>query len=341
MRRPFTRSLTALAVLAVSAGALTACAGAGGGDQPDQIVRSYFEAVNAGDAEKALSIARPDSAETELLTADVLAGAGGVDDVVVLEPATSPAPEGEEPTVATVNASYTVDGAKTEASFTFGRSEGKWVVTGTSGVYSVLSFPFGEAVPIVEVNGTAVEGTATGTYNTSSYQLFPGTYAVSIPEDNTFFSIDEESVSDGTVSFDPSDIVPTPALKADFEASMTAFLTGCFSAPAPTRALECPNWRNNSNGYDSDVVWELIELPAYTLAYNNSPDQNPLSIWSDDAQAGMMHLSYHHDDGLFPAEDESWDVDFSTAFVGQLIDGAFVFSPLAETIEEDERVDNL
>ncbi|MCS5723022.1 hypothetical protein N1028_13495 [Herbiconiux sp. CPCC 203407] len=264
-----------------------------------------------------------------------------MDDVVVLEPATSPVPDGEEPTVATVNASYTVDGAKTDASFTFGKSEGKWVVTGTSGVYSVLSFPFGEAVPVVEVNGTAVEGAVDGTYNTSSYPLFPGTYSVAIPADNTFFTIDEESSPPGTVSFDTSDILPTPALTTDFEESMTAFLTACFSAPASTRALECPNWRNNSNGYDSDAVWELIELPTYSLAYNNSPDQNPLSIWSDDAQVGMMHVSYHHDDGLFQAEDESWDVDFSTAFAGEYIDGAFVFSPLANTIEEDERVDSL
>lgn len=305
------RIAAATAVLSLTAILLTGCSVEP--VSPNSIVKSYLEAVQSGDAERALELVSPGVATGDrvLLTDKVLDEAGKIENIVVSD---SELPAGA--VTATVNATYEAGGVPIPAEFTATKASGKWVV---AGAYPVLHLPGGPVVPSVLVNGVTVDVRDAGEYG-AELPSFPGTYTVTLP-DNELVTMKKTTVTAGSAS--DYKYTPSKSVEASFDQYLTAFLDTCYAADRGTRDIACPNWFGRADWFIQKADWTLTEAPVYELGYYGGPE---LSITSEEPVQQSVTADFWYYVGG-PTEQKTLAEPHTLNFTAQVHDGAVTFAP--------------
>lgn len=184
---PQKKSSTGL-VLGIVGGvvALLLIAGVGGyfyvmNSRPDSMVKEYFEALAAGDADKALSYAANEPTDTTLLTDEVLKASnalGAITDVSITSRSEK-----------TVRVSYRIGGQLDSVNYEVVKTDDGWKMR-------EVAFPLGvtgtvKNVPL-EINGARVK-------DAEDALVFPGTYELSTGSDYLAWSEPKQTVRGGTL----------------------------------------------------------------------------------------------------------------------------------------------
>jgi hypothetical protein len=315
------RSISAAMAFGLIATALAGCSA--GPATPEETIKSYLEAVAAGDAEKALELVNPGVSDNErqLLTDAVLKESGEIKNIKVL-----PAEDDDDvpvdtssdtPTTNSVNieASYEIGGEPVSLYFDAERTTESWTVTGG---YDTLSLPFSPYVTELSVNGTPVNGDET----TEPPVVFPGVYKVELPENEIVSMEPMEIVTSGTASESPEFEV-NGGVVDEFDEFLTGFVDTCYAATREVRDEHCPNWAYLFDDEISDLKWELLSLPEVEIAYESGlmtiSQTKPIaqrltyahvrdSFWDDGPQAASMDKS---EDMVFDVSVDGGDLTFS------------------------------
>jgi hypothetical protein len=315
------RTASAVAAVALTATMLTACSSAP--ETPEKIVTSFLEAVESGNADRAIELVNPGVSRDErtLLTNDVLKSAGKIENIVVLAADNDGTPvdtSGEylASNEVTVGASYDVNGKTVDVEFAAVKTSESWKVTGG---YSTISLPFNDSVKAFTLNGHEVKAGKAG----AGIVVFPGTYEVTMPS-TKYLKMDavKFNTAEGSPSFN---IEVKDSIVEKFDTYLAEFLSTCFAAGADTRDENCPNWIYSNEEEVDSVVWEMDSAPKYGITYYDS------SFSIEILEGIEQHVSYTYmNTGWFDAgiqtvsEDvEGTNVEFTAAFQG----GELVFTP--------------
>jgi hypothetical protein len=258
------RTASAVAAVALTATMLTACASEP--ETPEKIVTSYLEAVESGNAERAIELVNPGVSKDErtLLTNDVLKSAGKIENIVVLAAEHDGTPvdtSGEylASNEVTIGASYDVNGKTVDVEFTAEKTSKSWKVTGG---YSTVYLPFDDSVKTFELNGHKVKS---GKDDSGAVVVFPGTYKVTMPSTKY---LEMDAVTFNTAEGSPSfDYKVKDSIVESFDNYLATFLDNCFAATPDTRDINCPNWFYSAENAVSDVKWEMKSAPEYGISY--------------------------------------------------------------------------
>ena len=251
------RLTAATVAVGLAVAGLTGCVGQP--STPQDIVKAYLEAVQAGDATRAVALVNPGVSKNQraLLTDSALKKAGKIENIAVLD-----TPGGSDATGSnhlTVTATYDVDGKTAQAKFIADRASDGWRVTGG---YANLNIPISVAAPAFSVNGLVVKQ---ANVNNGQVVVFPGTYRVGLVA-NQLLAM--KSVNQSTADLPHRPVFEVAqAVQNDFDSNLKAFLDGCFAAAAAERGHACPNWYSASPDYFESFRWTLIEAPTYRVSY--------------------------------------------------------------------------
>ncbi|MET3962861.1 hypothetical protein ABIE44_002795 [Marmoricola sp. OAE513] len=256
----------------------------------------YLDALQDGDAEKALGLADVEDGNTDLLTDEIYGAAektftsyeiedtsdgfGGVTRVEVEL-------RGLEGGKAEVELELRKDG-KTGVFFD------KWEVT-DGGLATRVSFDLPEGADSVAVNGTEVEiGSGEDVY------LFPGTYDINPYGDNKWLSTDGAKTVVEAGSYSGYAEIPeataSDAFREEVDRQLSAYLDTCMAATT-IDPDGCPN-----SGYNSDAVnvrWTLTTPP--TVDYDSFDGEFPAQLSTDSGQASAT-FEYDANYGFGPKD---------------------------------------
>ena len=247
----------------------TASGGSGSGTKvktgtQDEAVRSYLQAVAAGDAKKALSVVGTKPAFDDLLTDEVLAESkklGGISNINV------PKVSNEYSTI--VNASYDVGDQSVSQTY---------YVTKTADGYAVKDM--GNGIDLTRVRANTLKMMINGKDVTNDkVWLFPGTYSFSTGNANiSYGDTGKVTIKGGSDYVSLLDLEPTltAAGTKTFTQTVRSSANACLRKKELSPA-NCPNRAGNSQNYKIDkntITWRLKNRDAFAnlkprLDYDN------------------------------------------------------------------------
>lgn len=262
VKTQFPKLIAASAVIGLATALLAGCSSTPA--TPQAVVKAYLEAVQDGNAERALELVRPDTETGNqlLLTDEVLKASDGIENIVVYD---ALVPNGDGSPLSSVKATYEADGKIMTALFNAEQADGDWIVTPTDRAgLGALGLDFSDWVGTFTVNGIDVTSDEAESAN---YAVFPGSYSVDVVSDFVSFeepyvySTSEDSSGDGTLY----------TVNEDTQSALTSFTTtfmdDCFAASTETRADNCLNWQE-FYAAPTDAVWTLDRRVEPELEYS-------------------------------------------------------------------------
>lgn len=225
---------------------------------PEKQVKEYFAALEAGDGEKALDLARLDFSDDEraLLTADVI-GEGGITDVEIGDVET----RGD---LAEVTVDYQLDGADQSQDVTLRKSGSRFVVFDE---WELVDPELGSVsltapgATGLTVNGEQVD--VSGLDDGVTLPVFPGRYDIEPVGDSDLIVYEPQDASIGTDDeYLDFEAAPSDALVTEVTTQASAYLDECISR----READPDGCPNETYGFDlEDVKWTLSDPPTYAV----------------------------------------------------------------------------
>ncbi|WP_284983112.1 hypothetical protein [Arthrobacter sp. efr-133-TYG-118] len=283
-----------------------------GSNGPDKLVASYLQALEDGQASKALTLADPGLANDQrsLLTDAVYSKAAKrIDGFTILSTKTTD-------TTATVVAELRQDGRKQQSTFTLHKTNpellddhwtmdsaplGKLTVSSTS--------PIQKALVDGQETTLAITGSEYGNKGTQ-FPVFPGEYTIELPPTEKYLTAQKAvvlvSIDNYTGSANLS-IEPSEALKTEAAAQADALLATCAKS-TDFRPKGCP-FGTYSFSTTRNVQWTLTKKPTYKLSGTSG------SGWALSTDtSGEAKANYERDASYgFGAAD--WKPDSTTATI--------------------------
>lgn len=222
-----------------------------------QPVMDYLNAIAAGDADKAKTVVTASSSygQDTLLTNQVLqASSGKISNPTLGDPGR------EYGGLASVNASYTLDGKTVSQRYSVKKINDQWKVE----LYSYPRISVNTSLKTILVNGVSVPLTSSA----YAFNVFPGTYVVQTPvskyivaQKQTVAVTDELTASSSTVAL-PAD--PTEAAKTEISKQVNAEIDRCGSKER--NLTKCPLYSSEKTG-----KWVVKTYPTLdvTKGYDN------------------------------------------------------------------------
>lgn len=269
-----------------------------GNNGPDKAVSSYLQALENGEAYKAMSLADPGVANDQrvLLSDQVYAKAGKrIDGFDIVSTKVSD-------DKATVVADLHQDGRKEETTYSLRKSnpellDDHWKMESTS----LQSLHIASDMPLkkVVINGQELDVDLTGSSFGStglSYPALPGEYTVELPSSEKYLTAQK---STALVAIGPAQAPPTASLKVDASdtlkseamAQIDAYLSECVKS-TDAQPANCPLYTYAPSRYTRNFHWTLTTKPTFTMTkdpYGSSP-------WRVTTQApGKATVTYEQD----------------------------------------------
>jgi hypothetical protein len=251
-----------------------------GNNGPDKAVRSYLQALQNGEASKAMALADPGLANDQrvLLSDQVYAKAGKrIDGFDIVSTKVSD-------DRATVVADLHQDGRKEQTTYSLRKStpeflDDHWKMESTP--LQSLRITSDSPVKKVVINGQELDVDLAGSSFGSSglnYPALPGEYTVELPSSENYLSAPK---STALVAIGPAQAPPTASLKVDASdalkseamAQIDAYLAECVKSTEAEPA-NCPLNNYASSRYSRNFHWTLTTKPTFTMSkdpYGSSP----------------------------------------------------------------------
>jgi len=269
-----------------------------GGNGPEKAVNSYLQAVQNGEASKAMALSDPGLANDKrvLLTDEVYAKAGKrIDGFDIVSTTISD-------DHATVVADLHQDGRKQQTTFNLRKSnpellDDHWKME--SSPLGSLTITSDTPVQSVLVNGQELNvGLAGSVAGASSvnFPALPGEYTVELPSSEKYLTAPKSTTlvaigaaqapATASLKVDASD-----ALKSEVMAQVDAHLAECVKS-TDAQPANCPLNNYSSSNYSRNFHWTLTTKPTFSL----SKDPYGSSPWSLRTQTpGKATVSYERD----------------------------------------------
>ncbi|MET3810435.1 hypothetical protein [Arthrobacter sp. UYEF3] len=269
-----------------------------GGNGPDKAVNSYLQALQNGEASKAMSLADPGLANDQrvLLIDQIYAKAGKrIDGFDIVSSTVS-----EDH--ATVVAVLHQDGRKQQTTFNLRKSnpellDDHWKME--SSPLRSLSITSDTPVQTVLVNGQELNvgrtGSPTGTASVN-YPALPGEYTVELPSSEKYLTAPKSTtlVTIGAAQAPPTaslKVDASDALKSEAMAQVDAHLAECVKS-TDAQPANCPLNNYSSSRYSRNLHWTLTTKPTFSM----SKDPYGSSPWRIRTQTpGKATVSYERD----------------------------------------------
>ncbi|MBQ0896061.1 hypothetical protein KBX37_23695 [Micromonospora sp. U56] len=282
-------------------------------DGPDDVARSYFEALAERDADKALALLDPGSperADPPMLTDRILNDPGytppGDVEVEVLYSVTD---------TSTVKVDYGIKHAKRQLNLTLIRDDES---TGWKIQDGLLPLP----LPRNDAGWDAflVSGTAVPASRQRLEVVFPGAYLI-MPVGNAIREAPPITVWAGAVETERLLVRLRPTVREAIEPQVRAYLDACAESGelAPPR---CP-FRGVSNGPVTNINWTITHYPTLRLQLTSGGAE----AWVV-GEAGAAEVTGRSNSRVAPEFASS--TTFSVSGIGRVIDGKVVFVPTAD-----------
>lgn len=251
-----------------------------GNNGPDKAVISYLQALQNGEASKAMALADPGLANNQriLLSDQVYAKAGKrIDGFDIVSTKVSD-------DKATVVADLHQDGLKAQATYTLRKSnpellDDHWKMDSTP--LQSVRMTSDTAVKKVVINGQELDvdldGGSLGSTGLS-YPALPGEYTVELPSSEKYLAAQKSTAlvtigaaqapATASLKVDASD-----ALKSEAMAQIDAYLAECVKSTEAEPA-NCPLNNYASSRYSRNFHWTLTTKPTFTISrdpYGSSP----------------------------------------------------------------------
>ena len=257
-----------IALVASRGGDDTTASGGGSGstksDTQDAVVKSYLQAVAAGDAKKALSLVAQKPANTDFLTDAVLEESAKTAKITQIN-----VPKVQSEYSSIVNASYSVGDESVSETFYVSKTADGYAVKEVGNDLD-LSRLRANTLPLL-INGKQVE--------TDKVVLFPGVYTVTSGTPNVSYGeTGTLTVKGGSDYVSTIDLQPTLTAAGEkaFTAAVRQSTLSCLKKKelSPTN---CPNQAGASQTYKIDkasITWKLKDSDAFAnlkprLDYDN------------------------------------------------------------------------
>ncbi|WP_457950787.1 YrzE family protein [Pseudarthrobacter sp. alpha12b] len=251
-----------------------------GNNGPDKTVSSYLQALQNGEASKAMALADPGLANDQrvLLSDEVYAKAGKrIDGFDIVSTKVSD-------DKATVVADVHQDGRKQQTTFSLRKSnpellDDHWKMESTP--LQSVRITSDTAVQKVLINGQELDVDLAGSSLGSSgfsYPAFPGEYTVELPSSEKYLTAKKSMalVTIGAAQAPPTaslKVDASDALKSEAMAQIDAYLAECVKSTEAEPA-NCPLNNYASSRYSRNFHWTLTTKPTFTMSkdpYGSSP----------------------------------------------------------------------
>lgn len=251
-----------------------------GNKGPDKAVSSYLQALQSGEASKAMALADPGLANDQrvLLSDQVYAKAGKrIDGFDIVSTKVSD-------DKATVVAELRQDGRKQQTTFSLRKSnpeflDDHWTMESTP--LQSLRITSDTPVKTVLINGQELNVDLAGSLSGSSslnYPALPGEYTVELPSSEKYLTAPKSTalVTIGAVQAPPTaslKVDASDALKSEAMAQIDAYLAECVKS-TEAQPANCPLNNYSSSRYSRNFHWTLTTKPTFTMSkdpYGSSP----------------------------------------------------------------------
>ncbi|MDQ0824805.1 hypothetical protein QFZ60_000978 [Arthrobacter sp. B2I5] len=251
-----------------------------GNNGPDKAVSSYLQALQNGEASKAMALADPGLANDQrvLLSDQVYAKAGKrIDGFDIVSTKVSDAK-------ATVVADLRQDGRKQQTTFSLRKSnpellDDHWAMESTP----LQSVRITSDTPVkkVVINGQEIDVDLAGSSFGSSglnFPALPGEYTVELPSSEKYLTAPKSTalVTIGAAQAPPTaslKVDASDALKSEAMGQIDAYLAECVKS-TDAQPANCPLNNYSSSRYSRNFHWTLTAKPTFTMSkdpYGSSP----------------------------------------------------------------------
>lgn len=246
-----------------------------GNNGPDKAVAGYLQALQNGEASKAMAIADPGVATDQriLLTDEVYSKAGKrIDKFEIVSTNVSN-------DTATVVAAMYQDGRKQQTTYRLHKSnpeflDDHWVMDSASP--RTLRISSDTPVKTLLINGQSVDVNLSDSRSVT-YPALPGEYTVELPSSEKYLSAPKLTtmVTIGTVSTSSTaslKVEASEALKSEAMAQIDAYLAECVKS-TEARPANCPLNSYSSSRYTKNFRWALTTKPTFVVSkgYGETP----------------------------------------------------------------------
>jgi hypothetical protein len=269
-----------------------------GNNGPDKAVSSYLQALQNGEASKAMDLADPGLANDErvLLSDQVYAKADKrIDGFDIISTKVSD-------DTATVVAELHQDGRKEQTTYSLRKSnpeilDDHWKMESTP--LQSLRITSDTAVKKVVINGQELDVDLAGSSFGSSdlsYPALPGEYTVELPSSEKYLTAPKSTglVAIGAAQAPPTatlNVEASDALKSEAMAQIDAHLDECVKS-TEAQPANCPLNSYASSRYSRNFHWTLTTKPSFTM----SKDTYGSSPWRISTQTpGKATVTYEQD----------------------------------------------
>lgn len=251
-----------------------------GNNGPDKAVNSYLQALQNGEASKAMALADPGLANDQrvLLSDEVYAKAGKrIDGFDIVSTKVSD-------DNATVVADLHQDGRKQQTTFSLRKSnpellDDHWTMESTP--LQSLRITSDTPVKTVLINGQELNVDFAGSLSGSSsvnYPALPGEYTVELPSSEKYLIAPKSTalMTIGAAQAPPTaslKVDASDALKSEAMAQIDAYLAECVKS-TEAQPANCPLNNYSSSRYSRNFHWTLTTKPTFTMSkdpYGSSP----------------------------------------------------------------------
>lgn len=251
-----------------------------GNNGPDKAVNSYLQALQNGEASKAMDLADPGLANDQrvLLSDEVYAKAGKrIDGFDIVSTKVSD-------DNATVVADLHQDGRKQQTTFSLRKSnpellDDHWTMESTP--LQSLRITSDTPVKTVLINGQELNVDFAGSLSGSSsvnYPALPGEYTVELPSSEKYLTAPKSTalMTIGAAQAPPTaslKVDASDALKSEAMAQIDAYLAECVKS-TEAQPANCPLNNYSSSRYSRNFHWTLTTKPTFTMSkdpYGSSP----------------------------------------------------------------------
>ncbi|MEV7660895.1 hypothetical protein [Paenarthrobacter sp. NPDC089316] len=246
-----------------------------GNNGPDKAVANYLQALQSGEASKAMAIADPGVANDQrvLLSDEIYSKAGKrIDRFDIVSTNISD-------DKATVVADTYQDGRKQQTTYRLRKSnpeflDDHWVME--SAPPRNLRISSDTPVKTVLINGQSVDVNLSDSRSVT-YPAWPGEYTVELPPSEKYLTAQKQTatVSIGAVSTSSVadlKVEASEALKSEVMAQIDAYLAECVKS-TEARPANCPLDSYSSSRYTKNFRWALTTKPTFVVSkgYGTSP----------------------------------------------------------------------
>ena len=246
-----------------------------GNNGPDKAVAGYLQAMQNGEASKAMAIADPGVASDQriLLTDEIYSKAGKrIDRFEILSTNVSN-------DTATVVAAMYQDGRRQQTTYRLHKSnpeflDDHWVMDSASP--RTLRISSDTPVKTLLINGQPVDVNLSDSRSVT-YPALPGEYTVELPSSEKYLTAPKLTtmVTIGTVSTSSAaslKVEASEALKTEVMAQIDAYLAECVKS-TEARPANCPLNSYSSSRYTKNFRWALTTKPTFVVSkgYGETP----------------------------------------------------------------------